>query len=170
MGGFEGGDEGGFWDVDAIADLVNHHKKSKPKARQKDYIETSELGLSIHVYPEANSLLTTLRFEPCICEQFTLEGNDLMPIDSTILHQAYEQLIDYTQDLDIEDFFHEHKVVLTRHLSAAKDFALSSWEAAAFILLAKETCNLVLNSEELDAIAQILGDDIAPCIHHICAE
>ena len=185
MGGFAGGDEGGYWDIDTIPNSMDKQSdnKSKNTNRAKSYIETSDLGYSIKAHAKVNiflkitghkdgcytllsrfmrveELYDTISFVPCKCETFTIEGCDDIPLESNTIYKAYNALIDYTADSDIVDFFYAHKVVVTKRISSQAGLGGSSSDAAAFMRLLKEVCNLILSSDELAKIGSTIGADL----------
>ena len=183
MGGFEGGDEGGFWDIDILPSLIEKQNKSKTTNREKPYIETSDSGYSIKAHAKINiflkitgqkdgqnSLLSrivrvedlydTISFVPCECEGFTIEGCDDIPLESNTIYKAYEALNDFTTDSDVEDFFYEHKVVVTKRIPSKAGLGGGSSDAAAFMRLVKEVCNLILSNDELAKIGSTIGADL----------
>lgn len=185
MGGFEGGDEGGFWDTDSISTLIEkqNSNKSKYTHTEKSDIQTSDLGYSIKAHAKVNiflkitghkdgyptllsrfmrveNLYDTISFVPCQCEAFSIEGCDGIPIESNTIYKAYKALIDSTADLDIVEFFYEYKVVVTKRIPSQAGLGGASSNAAAFMRLIKEACNLVLSSDELAKIGSELGDDL----------
>ncbi|MGB5505697.1 MAG: 4-(cytidine 5'-diphospho)-2-C-methyl-D-erythritol kinase, partial [Sulfurovum sp.] len=101
-----------------------------------------------------------ISFVPYECETFTIEGCDDIPLESNTIYKAYKALLDHTHDSDISDFFFEHKVVVTKGIPSQADLASASSNAAAFILLVKEVCNLILSSDELVKIGSTVGDDV----------
>ena len=162
MGGFEGGDEAGFWDIDTLAASIDkqHQNRSKSNNRIKDSIQRSDSGYSIKAYTKGKELYNTISFVPHECKTFTIEGCDDIPLESNTIYKAYKALLDYTNDSDISDFFCEHKVVVTKSISSQAELAGDSSNAAAFILLAKEVCNLILSSDELVQIGSTVGTDV----------
>jgi len=185
MGGFEGGDEGGFWDVDSISALIDKQSdnKSKNTNKAKTYIETSESGYSIKAHAKVTiflkitghkdenltllsravrveELYDTISLVPCECDSFTIEGCDDIPIEENTIYKAYKALCDYTADSDIVDFFNEHKVVVTKRISSKAGLGGASSDAAAFMHLLKEVCNLVLSTDELAKVGSTIGADL----------
>ncbi len=159
MGGFEGGDEAGFWDIDTLATSIEkqHQNRSKSNNRIKDSIQRSDSGYSIKAYTKGKELYNTISFVPHECKTFTIEGCDDIPLESNTIYKAYKALLDYTNDSDISDFFCEHKVVVTKSISSQ---ANTSSNAAAFMLLVKEVCNLILSEDELVTIGSTVGADV----------
>ena len=185
MGGFEGGDEGGFWDIDAISSLIDKQNNNKPKNpnKEKPFIETNDSGYSIKAHAKVNiflkitghkdgyhtllsrfvrvqDLYDTISFVPCECESFTIEGCDDIPLESNTIYKAYQALNDFTTDSDVEDFFYEHKVVVTKHIPSQAGLGGGSSDAAAFMRLVKEVCNLILSIDELAKIGSGIGADL----------
>jgi 4-diphosphocytidyl-2-C-methyl-D-erythritol kinase len=185
MGGFEGGDEAGFWDIDTFSASIEKQNRTKANKtnRTKSYIETSDMGYSIRAHakvtvflkitgftdgsPDLFSRVTrveelydTIRFIPCACDTFTIEGCEGIPTEANSIYKAYLALCDYTADSDIVDFFHEHKVVVTKRIPLSAGLGGSSSDAAAFMRLLKEVCNLVLSNDELAKIGRCIGTDV----------
>lgn len=173
MGGFAGGDEGGYWDIDILASSINTQNtdKSKHSKRKKSGIEIKNSVYSIKAHAKAESLsgwirveelYDTISFIPCNCKTFTLEGcDDNIPLQSNTIYQAYLALNEFTNDSDILDFFYTHKVVVTKRIPTSADLGGSFSDAAAFIRLVKEACNLVLSTDELLKIGSCIAPDIA---------
>lgn len=172
MGGFEGGDEAGFWDADPLRALVDkqHQDKSKSSNRIKDSIQRDDSVYSIKAYAKGKELYDTISFVPQECETFTIGGCDDIPLESNPIYKAYKALLDYTNDSDISDFFCEHKVVVTKGIPSQAELADDSSYAAAFILLVKEVCNLVLSSDELVNIGSCVEADVTYFIYDSSVE
>ncbi|MBL1243228.1 MAG: hypothetical protein COA39_002335 [Sulfurimonas sp.] len=144
MGGFEGGDEGGFWDEDAIDVLIAKQNSSKPESnkQKKVIIETKN---SAYVLQDDS----TITIVPHNSTTFTIEGCDDIPFESNTIYKTYKALIELTCDSDIVDFFDEHKVVVTKYSPHSSSLS--------FLVLVKELCSLVLSDAELEKInAEVL--------------
>lgn len=138
MGGFEGGDEGGFWDTDAIDTLIKKQNTATPQVTKvKILIENSTYTLSSD---------STISIVPQNCKTFTIEGCENIVQESNTIYKTYKTLLSLTCDSDIEDFFTEHKVVVNSYTPASS--------ASSFLLLIKELCNLVLSENELQTIKE----------------
>ncbi len=184
MGGFEGGDEGGFWDEDSISTLIDKQNKNKSQniKREKPSIQTSDSGYSIKAHAKVNiflkitghkdgyhtllsrfirveDLYDTVSFVPCACETFTIEGCDNIPLASNTIYKAYKALCDYIADSEIIDFFKEHKVVLTKRIPSQAGLGGGSSDGAAFMCLVKEVCNLIISNDELAKVGSTIGAD-----------
>ena len=162
MGGFEGGDEGGYWDIDIpptsmVKDIDNISKRRNLAA---SYIERSDSRCSIKAHAKVRGLYDTISFVPCECETFTIEGCDDIPLELNSMYKAYNALLDFTDDLDIVDFFTTHKVVIMKGIPLHEGLGGAASDAAAFILLAKEVCNLILSADELASIGCTVGVDV----------
>lgn len=189
MGGFEGGDEGGFWDIDSIATLVEKQKPPKQRNKEKLCIQTSDSSYSIKAYAKVNiflkitghkdgyhtlmsrfmrveDLYDTLSFVPCVCDTFTIEGCDNIPLESNTIYKAYKVLCEHTADSDIVDFFCEHKVIVTKDIPFQAGLGGASSDGAAFMRLVKEVCNLVISNDELVQIGSSIGADFAFFIYN----
>ena len=185
MGGFEGGDEGGFWDIDSISTLIHkqNNNKSKNKNRDKSYIKTSDSVYSIKAHAKVNifskvtghtqgkltflsrymrveDLYDTISFVPSRCDTFRIQGCDEIPLELNSIYKAYKELCDFTSDSDIEDFFSEHKVVVRKGIPYRAGLGGSSSDAAAFMRLTKEVCNLVVSTDELVKIGSRISAEI----------
>ena len=179
MGGFAGGDEGGYWDNEDI----NNDNKSNSMHRGKPTIEKSDSGYSIKAHAKVNiflkitgykegyhtllsrfirveDLYDTIKFVPCECDTFTIEGCENVPLESNTIYKAYKALNDHTGDLDILNFFYEHKVVVTKRIPSQAGLGGGSSDAAAFMLLVKEVCNLMISTKELAKVGSTIGADL----------
>jgi 4-diphosphocytidyl-2-C-methyl-D-erythritol kinase len=180
MGGFEGGDEGGFWDIDILPSLAHQQNTSKSTDKAKPYIQTSDSGYSIQAHAKVKTtdidqhsgyrcseeLYDTISFVPCICESFTIEGCDNIPLESNTIYKAFHALNDFTNELDIVEFFHAHKVVVTKRIPSSAGFGGGACDAAAFIRLVKEVCNLILSTDELAEIGSKIDTEVAFFIYN----
>lgn len=167
MGGFEGGDEGGYWDIDIppTSMVKQNDNISKNRNRAVSSIERSDSGYSIKAHAKGKGLYDTISFVPCECETFTIEGCDNIPLELNSMYKAYKALLDFTDDLDIVDFFTTHKVVVTKSIPLQSGLGSAASDAAAFILLVKDVCNLILSVDELATIGSTVGDDVTSFIH-----
>lgn len=179
MGGFEGGDEGGYWDINTLPEKVNKGNK----ANNRSDIEISDAGYSIKAHAKVNiflkitghkdgyhtllsrfmrveDLYDTITFVPCKCETFTIEGCEDVPFESNTIYKAYKALNQSTGDLDILNFFYEHKVVVTKRIPSQAGLGGGSSDAAAFMRLVKEICNLMISTEELAKVGSTIGADL----------
>ena len=111
-------------------------------------------------FMRVEELYDTIEFVPCICETFTIEGCENIPIESNTIYKAYKALNRHCGDLDILNFFYKHKVVVTKRIPSQAGLGGGSSDAAAFMRLTKEVCNLLLSTEELANIGSTIGADL----------
>ncbi len=104
-------------------------------------------------------LYDTVEFVPQKCETFTIEGMDI-PKEENIIYKAYKLLNEYTGDLDILEFFYNHKVVVNKKIPMGAGLGGGSSNAATFIKMVKKVCNLKISYEELAEISSKIGADI----------
>ena len=111
-------------------------------------------------FMRVEDLYDTITFVPCECERFTIEGCDGVPLESNTIYKAYKALNDHTGDLDILNFFYAHKVVVTKRIPSQAGLGGGSSDAAAFMRLVKEVCNLMISTEELAKLGSTIGADL----------
>ena len=105
-------------------------------------------------------LYDTIEFVPCECETFTIEGCDDIPLESNTIYRAYKVLNDHTDNLDIQNFFYKHKVVVTKRIPSQAGLGGGSSDAAAFMRLVKEVCDLKISTDDLAELGSTIGADI----------
>jgi len=185
MGGFEGGDEGGYWDIGTLPKWMDQGDGGNPNSanKGKSSIEISDSGYTIKAHAKVNiflkitghkegyhtllsrfmrveDLYDTIAFVPCECETFTIEGCEDIPLESNTIYKAYKALNDHTGDLDILNFFYNHKVVVTKRIPSQAGLGGGSSDAAAFMLLVKEVCNLLISTKDLAKLGSTIGADL----------
>ncbi len=111
-------------------------------------------------FMRVENLYDTITFEPCECDTFTLEGCDDIPLKSNTIYKAYKALNEHTGDLDILNFFYKHKVVVSKRIPTQAGLGGGSSDAAAFMRLVKEVCNLTISTKELANIGSTIGADL----------
>ncbi len=183
MGGFAGGDEAGYWEENTFQDTQNmdrdkdvfHLKKEHDQLSIRAHaridvfvkltgVQEEKLNLLCRSV-RADNIYDTISFVPSVCECFTIEGCDEIPIHENSITHAYKALIDFTDDSDIEEFFKEHKVVVKKNIPKKIGFGSAASDAASFLLLCKEACSLVLTMDELMHIGNSSGMDMAFFLH-----
>ncbi|MEA1983281.1 MAG: hypothetical protein U9N39_07040, partial [Campylobacterota bacterium] len=105
MGGFAGGDEGGYWDVGALSEDIKKNSLNTP-LKKRLYTQTSESSYEIEALSKRGELYGVLSFVPMKCKTFTIEGCEVIELKACTVYQAYRALLDFTDDSDIVDFFH----------------------------------------------------------------
>ncbi len=111
-------------------------------------------------FVRVENLYDTIEFIPCECETFTIEGCDDIPLESNTIYKAYKALNDKTGDLDILNFFYKHKVRVTKHIPTQAGLGGGSSDAASFMRLVKEVCNLSITTQELAELGSTVGMDL----------
>jgi 4-diphosphocytidyl-2-C-methyl-D-erythritol kinase len=181
MGGFSDNYECGYWD-DANAYIDKNKFKSENK--EKTYIKNSDGSYSIKAHAKVNiflkitghkegyhtllsrfmrveELYDTIEFVPCICDTFTLEGCDGVPLESNTIYKAYQVLCEHNKDeLDVVNFFSKHKVLVTKRIPSQAGLGGGSSDGAAFMRLTKEACNVMISTKELAKLGSSIGADL----------
>ena len=183
MGGFEADGEGGYWEDDQVARWLDKDSDKKNHHHAHSSIEKNDSVYSIKAYAKVNiflkvtghkdgyhtllsrfmrveDLYDTISFVPCECETFTLEGCEDIPLESNTIYKAYKALNTHTGDLDILNYFYHHKVVVKKRIPSQAGLGGGSSDAAAFMRLTKEVCNLILTTKELAQIGSHIGADV----------
>ena len=111
-------------------------------------------------FMQVTDLYDTIRFVPCECETFTIEGCPGVPRESNTVYKAWKALNEATGDLDLLEFFYHHKVVVEKRIPSQAGLGGGSSDAAAFMRLAKQVCDLKLSTDELARIGSTIGADI----------
>jgi 4-diphosphocytidyl-2-C-methyl-D-erythritol kinase len=108
-----------------------------------------------------DDLYDTIEFVPCKCDSFTIEGCDDIPLESNTIYKAYEVLLNSSSKIkEIKNFFKEHKVVVTKRIASQAGLGGGSSDAAAFMRLLNETCQLNINTDDLAELGSKVGADV----------
>ena len=105
------------------------------------------------------NLYDTIEFVPQKCDSFTIEGLDI-PKEQNIIYKAYKALNAHTGDLDIIEFFYNHKVVVKKSIPFGAGLGGGSSNAATFMNMVKQVCNLQISTETLANIGATIGADV----------
>jgi len=175
MGGFAGGDEAGYWDVEQLSIPTNPLSLRNTDIRTT--IELLDSNYCIKAYAKhivlkenqiywlrSSDLYDTICFVPTSCNVFTVEGYPEQASDNPI-SRAYHALQERINEPELEEFFHFHKVVIIKRIPPQQDFSGNASNIASFLCMAKEVCNLILSIEELVEIAASIDSD---CPFFIC--
>jgi len=141
MGGFAGGDEAGFWEEESVSFSQNKSlsaKKTEPLLSIDNYIYSVEL-----LKNESKSIL--------------IEGFEGASFNPQSFFKAYKLLLEYTNDLDIEEFFQEHKVLLRKSQTKESSKPVPLPHSLLFFHLIKDACNLVLSAKEIAELEKKLS-------------
>lgn len=100
------------------------------------------------------NLYDTVSFVPQKCESFTIEGCDGVPVESNTIYKVY-------QAMNVEtDFFQNHKIVVEKNIPSGAGLGGGSSDAAAFMRLFNEVCELGIDTPTLAKIGSTVGADI----------
>ena len=105
------------------------------------------------------NLYDTIEFVPQKCDSFTIEGLNI-PKEQNIIYKAYKELNRQTGDLDILEFFYNHKVVVKKNIPFGAGLGGGSSNAATFINMVNQYCNLNLSKEQLANFGAQIGADV----------
>ena len=137
---------------------INAHAKINIFLKITGYKEGYHTLISRFV--RVDDLYDTIEFVPCECETFTIEGCNDVPLESNTIYKAYKELNDYTADQKISNFFSKHKVVVTKHIPSQAGLGGGSSDAAAFMRLTNEVCDLQIATDALSKIGSSVGADL----------
>ena len=105
------------------------------------------------------SLFDIIEFVPAKVDSFTIEGIDI-PKEQNLIYKAYKALNIYTGDLDIIEFFYNHKVVVKKNIPLGAGLGGGSSNAATFINMVNKACNLGRSKDELAKVGATIGADV----------
>ena len=109
-------------------------------------------------FVKVEHLYDVISFVPQKCDSFTIEGCKGIPLKENIIYKAYEAM---QKELDIKtDFFKEHKIVVKKNIPSGAGLGGGSSDAAAFMRLFNEVCNLKVETPTLAQIGSSIGADI----------
>jgi len=111
-------------------------------------------------FMRVDELYDTLTLIPEKCETFTIEGCGDIPIDSNTIYKAFQILQEYTGSNKLKHFFENHKVVVEKHIPSQAGLGGGSSDAAAFMRLVNEVCNLNIPIKRLAELGSRIGADL----------
>ncbi len=111
-------------------------------------------------FVRVEDLYDTITFEPCECEQFTIEGCEGVARESNTIYKAFVALNKYLDNPILIHFFLTHKVVVTKRIPSQAGLGGGSSDAAAFMRLANEVCGLKIDTDTLSSISSEVGSDL----------
>ena len=94
------------------------------------------------------------------CESFTIDGVDEVATKDNTITKAFYALNDATGNLDILDYFYNHKVVVKKNIPTQAGLGGGSSNAGIFLKMVNEVCNLGLSLDELARIGSKVGADV----------
>lgn len=164
MGGFEGGDEAGFWDEESDLGLIFKPNKVT-RFNLKHHMYSDEHCLTLDVYTPTGDCFAKLHFIKSFSNTFVVETPPETMYFKDAIVLAYNNLVDETNDFEIEEFFNAYKTMVELIEIIPKAHMQASL-TAAFLLLTKETCNLILSTKELETIAKITHKEAPSFLSH----
>ena len=136
MGGFEGGDEGGFWDEESLFNPINTKISNKTNQLHK-----------YTTFKESNAIFE-LYFVPCEAQALTIECETESLYDFGDIYSIYTRVLEYTNDSEIEEFFSTHKVLFSK-VENPKEPHEILMPSELFLQKTKDAGSLVLTQDEL---------------------
>ncbi len=110
-------------------------------------------------FVKVNNLYDEIEFVEAKCDKFTIEGCEFVETKSNTIYKAFIALNNYCGDLDLLEFFYNHKVVVTKNIPSQAGLGGGSSDGAYFMLLANRVCNLGLDIDTLVKIGSTIGAD-----------
>ncbi len=111
-------------------------------------------------FVRVEELYDTITFEPCECDSFTIEGCDDVPTKSNTIYKAYNALLQHSNSKVLSDFFTQHKIVVNKRIPSQAGLGGGSSDAAAFMRLVNEVCDLQIDTEKLAKLGSTIGADL----------
>lgn len=110
-------------------------------------------------FMRVDDLYDTISFIPQKCDSFTIEGCDNIELKSNTIYKSFIALNNFTGDLDILNFFYNHKVVVQKSIPSQAGLGGGSSDGASFMRLVNKVCNLNLDVDTLAKIGSTIGAD-----------
>ena len=117
-------------------------------------------------FMRVEDLYDTITFVPGNFERFTIEGCDGVPRESNTIYKAFVALNKHIENPILLHFFYNHKVVVEKRIPSQAGLGGGSSDAAAFMRLANEVCNLKIPTPTLAEIGSSVGADLPFFIHN----
>ncbi len=102
-----------------------------------------------------------IHFTPSRSESFKIVGNFSCDLEQNTIYKAYKELLEYTKNPDISEFFKYNIVEVTKIIPEGSGLGGGSSNAATFLKMINENLNLNLSKEELAKIGSKVGSDVA---------
>ena len=117
-------------------------------------------------FMKVETLYDTLSLVPHTCESFEIQGCDDVPVRSNTVYRAFETLLKHTRSKRLETFFRTHKVVIEKRIPSQAGLGGGSSDAAAFMRLVNEVCELNIDTPKLAELGSTIGADLPFFIHN----
>ncbi len=113
-------------------------------------------------FMQVTNLFDTLAFQPkeSPSERFTLIGDFGCKTQKNTIYKAYRALLQRSGSRSLEDFFHNHAVVVEKQIPEFAGLGGGSSDAAAFLRLCNDICTLGFDTSALAQIGTQIGADV----------
>lgn len=111
-------------------------------------------------FMKVENLYDTITFEPCSCEEFTIEGCEGIQRESNTIYKAFVALNRYLDNPILIHFFLNNKVIVGKNIPSQAGLGGGSSDAAAFMRLANKACGLGIDTDKLAKIGSEIGADL----------
>ncbi len=109
-------------------------------------------------FVRVHSLYDIVKFEKRVCDNFTLEGNFGCETKSNTIYKAYKKLKNVSPK--VEEYFKNYIVKVDKKIPEFAGLGGGSSNAATFMIMVNDVCNLGLSKDELCKIAVEIGADV----------
>lgn len=124
----------------------------KIAGKRENYHELVSRFVRVH------SLYDVISFEYGVFEKFSLIGNFGCETKSNTIYKVYEKLKEISPK--VEEYFKTHCVIVEKKIPEFAGLGGGSSNAATFMLMVNEVCNLELSRDEMAKLAMNIGADI----------
>lgn len=108
-------------------------------------------------FVRVQKLFDTISFEKTDAKEFKLIGSFGCELEKNTIYKAYKLIEKYD---GVKEFFKTYSVKVEKNIPEFAGLGGGSSNAATFLLLANEHCNLNLSKQQLCNIAQKIGADV----------
>ncbi|CAM3561884.1 4-(cytidine 5'-diphospho)-2-C-methyl-D-erythritol kinase [Arcobacter aquimarinus] len=123
----------------------------KIAGKRGNYHELVSRFVRVHNLYDKLSFIKTHR------KAFTIIGNFSCNLETNTVYKAYNLIKDYD---GVEEFFLNHEIHIEKNIPEFAGLGGGSSNAATFLLMANQYCNLNLSKDELCSIALKIGADV----------
>ncbi len=111
-------------------------------------------------FAKVPNLYDTITLVPCECDGFTIEGCEGVETQSNTIYKAYAILLEETGSESLEEFFRHHKVAVEKRIPSQAGLGGGSSDAAAFMRLVNDVCDLGIDIDRLAVLSSRIGADM----------
>ena len=109
-------------------------------------------------FVRVQNLFDEIEFIPSSSKHFQLKGTFGCSTKSNTIYKAYEALKEQFEE--VEEYFRHHSVNVKKRIPEFAGLGGGSSNAATFMLMVNEACNLCLTRAELAEIGVTIGADV----------